>query len=35
MIDPAGIAEAYWALHSQPKSAWSQEIDLRPHVEKF
>lgn len=35
LIDPNGIAEAYWNLHSQPASAWSQEIDLRPHVEKF
>jgi NAD(P)-dependent dehydrogenase (short-subunit alcohol dehydrogenase family) len=34
-IDPAGIAESYWHLHTQPRSAFTQEIDLRPFVEKF
>lgn len=34
-LDPAAIAEAYWQLHLQPKSAWTQELDLRPWVEKF
>ncbi len=34
-LDPNAIAEAYWALHVQHRSAWSQEIDLRPWVEKF
>jgi NAD(P)-dependent dehydrogenase (short-subunit alcohol dehydrogenase family) len=29
------IAEAYWQLHRQPKTAWSQEIDLRPYKEPF
>lgn len=29
LIDPAGIAEAFWFLHSQPKSAWTNEIDIR------
>ena len=32
-LDP--IAEAYWQLHHQHRSAWSQEIDLRPFVEPF
>lgn len=27
------IAEAYWFLHSQKRSAWSQELDLRPFKE--
>jgi NAD(P)-dependent dehydrogenase (short-subunit alcohol dehydrogenase family) len=35
MLDPAAIAETYWALHEQPASAWTHEIDLRPNVEKF
>ncbi|MFT3801531.1 MAG: SDR family NAD(P)-dependent oxidoreductase [Burkholderiaceae bacterium] len=29
------IAEAYWFIHRQHPSAWSQEIDLRPAVEPF
>lgn len=29
------IAESYWHLHTQPRSAFTQEIDLRPFVEKF
>lgn len=29
------IADAYWYLHSQPRSAWTQELDLRPFREPF
>jgi NAD(P)-dependent dehydrogenase (short-subunit alcohol dehydrogenase family) len=29
------IADAYWALHSQPKSTWTHELDLRPFKELF
>lgn len=29
------IAEAYWQLHIQQRSAWTLEQDLRPWVEKF
>ena len=29
------IAEAYWQLHRQPRSAWTHEIDLRPFKESF
>jgi NAD(P)-dependent dehydrogenase (short-subunit alcohol dehydrogenase family) len=35
LLDPDAIAEAYWHLHMQPRSAWTLEIDLRPWVEKF
>ncbi len=35
VIDPAAIAEAYYQLHAQPRSAWTLEMDLRPYVEKF
>lgn len=35
MLDPDAIAEAYYQLHRQHRSAWTQEIDLRPWVEKF
>jgi len=34
-LEPAHIAEAYWHLHCQAKSAWTQEIDLRPWTERF
>ncbi|BBN01312.1 hypothetical protein MPTK1_2g06390 [Marchantia polymorpha subsp. ruderalis] len=34
-MSPDAIAEAYWQLHIQDRSAWSQEIDLRPFCEKF
>lgn len=30
-----GIAETYWQIHRQPRSAWTQEIDLRPYRESF
>ena len=29
------IAEAYWQIHRQPRSAWTHEIDLRPYKESF
>ncbi|MGV8920092.1 MAG: SDR family NAD(P)-dependent oxidoreductase [Pseudomonas sp.] len=29
------IADAYWYLHTQPRSAWTQELDLRPYKESF
>jgi NAD(P)-dependent dehydrogenase (short-subunit alcohol dehydrogenase family) len=29
------IVEAYWYLHAQPRSAWTQELDLRPFKEPF
>lgn len=34
-LDPAAIAETYWQLYAQPRSAWTLELDLRPHVEPF
>lgn len=34
-LDIDAIANSYWMLHQQPKSIWSQEIDLRPFREKF
>ncbi|HSR70835.1 MAG TPA: SDR family NAD(P)-dependent oxidoreductase [Kiloniellales bacterium] len=35
VLAPAAIAEAYWQLHRQPRSAWTFELDLRPWVERF
>ncbi|MGO4725064.1 MULTISPECIES: SDR family NAD(P)-dependent oxidoreductase [unclassified Inquilinus] len=29
------IAETYWQIHRQPRSAWTQEVDLRPYREGF
>jgi NAD(P)-dependent dehydrogenase (short-subunit alcohol dehydrogenase family) len=34
-LDPTAIAEAYYQLHRQARSAWTHEIDLRPASEKF
>jgi hypothetical protein len=35
LLNPDAIAETYWHLIKQPRSAWSWEIELRPWVEKF
>ena len=29
------VAQAYWWAHQQPKSAWSNEIELRPYTETW
>ena len=34
-LDPDAIADAYWTLVEQDRSAWTPELDLRPHVEEF
>jgi NAD(P)-dependent dehydrogenase (short-subunit alcohol dehydrogenase family) len=35
LLDPDAIAETYWAVLQQQRSAWSWEIEVRPWVEKF
>ncbi len=35
MLDVAAIADTYYALHAQHRSAWTLEIDLRPYRESF
>jgi NAD(P)-dependent dehydrogenase (short-subunit alcohol dehydrogenase family) len=35
LLDPDAIAETYWQLIHQPRSAWSWEIELRPWMERF
>lgn len=31
-MDPDAVAQTYWHLHIQDRSAWTQEIDLRPSI---
>jgi NAD(P)-dependent dehydrogenase (short-subunit alcohol dehydrogenase family) len=35
MLATEAIAELFWQLHAQPRSAWTFEADLRPWAEKF
>ncbi|MEM5316026.1 SDR family NAD(P)-dependent oxidoreductase [Paraburkholderia sp. JHI869] len=35
LLQPEAIAESYWQLHRQARSAWTQELDLRPWRETF
>jgi NAD(P)-dependent dehydrogenase (short-subunit alcohol dehydrogenase family) len=35
LLDIDAIAETYWHIHRQPRSAWTQEVDLRPFKERF
>jgi len=35
ILDPEAIAENYWQLHRQPRSAWTHELDLRPWMERW
>jgi NAD(P)-dependent dehydrogenase (short-subunit alcohol dehydrogenase family) len=35
LLDPDAIAESYWQLALQPRSAWASELELRPWVERF
>jgi NAD(P)-dependent dehydrogenase (short-subunit alcohol dehydrogenase family) len=35
MLDPDAIAATYWHVLSQPPSAWTWEVELRPWVERF
>ncbi len=35
LADPDAVAESYWLVHRQPKGAWSNEVELRPHTETW
>ena len=35
LLDPDAIAETMLAIHKQPRSVWTDEIAVRPWVEKF
>ncbi len=35
VLQPDAIAETYWALYAQPRSAWTHEVDLRPYLEPW
>lgn len=35
IVNPEAIAETYWQLHNQQRSAWTHEMDLRPWIEPF
>ncbi|KAI8908989.1 putative short chain dehydrogenase [Gorgonomyces haynaldii] len=35
LVNPEHLADAYLMLHQQKKTAWTQELDLRPFKESF
>ena len=35
LMPPEAIAEAYWALYNQPRSAWTFEQEIRPFKERW
>lgn len=35
IVDPRHIADTYWMLHQQPRSAWTHELDIRPWMEAW
>jgi NAD(P)-dependent dehydrogenase (short-subunit alcohol dehydrogenase family) len=35
LMPPGAVAEAYWQLHQQPRSAWAFEQEIRPFGEKW
>jgi len=35
LLSPEAIADAYWALHQQQRSAWTLELDVRPWSEEY
>jgi NADP-dependent 3-hydroxy acid dehydrogenase YdfG len=34
-VSPDAIADSYWWLHTQPRTTFTFELDVRPFVEKW
>lgn len=34
-IKPEAIADSYWYLHTQPRTCFTNELDIRPYIEKW
>jgi NADP-dependent 3-hydroxy acid dehydrogenase YdfG len=34
-MNPSSIADTYWSLFSQPRDAWTHELDIRPYKERW
>jgi len=35
MVAPDDVAQSFWLTHQQPKTAWSNEVELRPFTENW
>ncbi|MEM7237108.1 MAG: SDR family NAD(P)-dependent oxidoreductase [Pseudomonadota bacterium] len=35
LVSPADVADAYWLTYLQPRAAWTNELELRPHTEEW
>ena len=35
IVNPEHIADTYWYLHTQPRDAWTHELELRPWAETW
>ena len=35
LMPPASVAESYWLLYQQPRTAWTFELEIRPFGEKW
>ena len=35
LMNSDAVADAYWQLYNQPRSAWSSEMEIRPFGEKW
>ncbi len=35
LANPDDVADGYWSIHRQPRSAWSNEVELRPYTETW
>jgi NAD(P)-dependent dehydrogenase (short-subunit alcohol dehydrogenase family) len=35
LMRPEAVADAYWQLYSQPRDAWTSEMEIRPFGEKW